>query len=84
MVRAGSHKRRTFTYCTKLHISQIIILISAILGTSNVTYITANFNLHFRTNGKVSTFRQRKLGKEFDDTKASVQLQMEEDGRKGM
>jgi hypothetical protein len=32
----------------------------------------------------VSTFRQRKLGKEFDDAKASVQLQMEVDGRKGM
>jgi len=44
----------------------------------------ANINLHFRTNGKVSTFRQRELGKEFDDAMASAQLQMEEAGRKGM
>lgn len=50
----------------------------------SLTYIMANFNLHFRRNGKVSTFRQRKLGKEFDDAKASAQLQMEEAGRKGM
>lgn len=42
MVGAGSQKRLTFTYCTKLHTSQIIILISAILGTSSLTYITAN------------------------------------------
>jgi hypothetical protein len=54
------------------------------LGTSSLTYSPANFNLHFRTNGKVSTFRQRKIGKEFDEAKASAQLQMEEAGKKGM
>jgi len=54
------------------------------LETSCLTYITVNFNLHFRTKGKLSTFRQRKLGKEFDDAKASALLQMEEAGRKGM
>jgi hypothetical protein len=51
---------------------------------SNLIFSTANFNLHFRTNERVSTFRQRKLGKEYEHAKASVQLQIEETGRKGM
>ncbi|KDR19694.1 WD repeat-containing protein 52 [Zootermopsis nevadensis] len=36
-----------------------------------------------RTNKSVSTYRQRKLGKEFDDAKLAVQLKTEEAERKG-